>query len=245
MATSQNGWTVIPDSPAGRALLDSDPLIRNVTIPNGMRKGDVAVVFRWLAREYDRRVERLTAGECWGWFVKKIEGGVSYSNHASGTAVDFNAPDNPMGTGTTPKSMTTEQIAECHALEAESGYVLRWGGDFSRNDPMHWEIIGDSVDVRNLANRIREQEMTTPQDIWAFDIDPSAGSHSAWGALWTVLQRSKALNTLPTDLDALHAKVNQLVADDNVEFTALDGALALINAKLDQLLSLHEPPQEV
>jgi hypothetical protein len=151
-ARSQNGWPIV-----GRDMLDRDPLIRNVTVPNGVLKGHVAIVFRWLAREYDRRVEPLTAGWCWGWLVKPIEGSGVASNHGSGTAVDFNAPNNPMGPGTTRKSMTTAQIATCHQLEQESGGVLRWGGDFTRNDPMHWEVVGSPAEVAALARKI-----TTP-----------------------------------------------------------------------------------
>jgi hypothetical protein len=152
VARSQNGWPV-----ATRDQQDREPLIRNVTVPNGVLRGHVAIVFRWLAAEYDRRVERLIPGWCWGWHVKTIEGSSVTSNHASGTAVDFNAPLNPMGSGTTRKSLTAAQIATCHRLEEESGGVLRWGGDFSRNDPMHWEIVGTPAEVADLARKI-----TTP-----------------------------------------------------------------------------------
>lgn len=153
MASSQNGWPV-----ATRGQQDERPLIRDIRVPNGVLAGDVAVVFRWLARQYDKRVERLKVGQCWGWFVKVIEGGSSISNHASGTAVDFNAPDNPMGTGTTRRSLTQGQIDTCHDIERESGGVLRWGGDFSRNDPMHWEIIGTRAQVKVFADKIRREE---------------------------------------------------------------------------------------
>lgn len=149
MPNSQNGWPIVP-----RSAVDEAPLIRNIKVPNGVLKGDVAIIFRWLAGEYDRRVEPLKAGTCWGWFVKVIEGSTVASNHGSGTAVDFNAPQNPMGSGTTKKSMTAAQIATCHAIERESDNVLRWGGDFSRNDPMHWEIIGSRAAVRALARRL-------------------------------------------------------------------------------------------
>lgn len=154
MVDSQNGWPVDHTG----AKQDKAPLIRNVTVPNGVRAGDVAVVFRWLAREYDRRVERLVPGWCWGWFVKKIEGSSIVSNHASGTAVDFNAPDNPMAKGSTERSLTARQIDVCHAIERESGHVLRWGGDFTRDDPMHWEIVGTPNQVRLLAAKIRKAE---------------------------------------------------------------------------------------
>lgn len=151
MANSQNGWPV-----ASRGQQDERPLIRDVRVPNGVLAGDVALIFRWLAAQYDRRVERLRPGWCWGWFVKPIEGSRTISNHSSGTAVDFNAPDNPMGRGTTEKSMTDRQIDECHRLERESDNVLRWGGDYvSRNDPMHWEIVGSRAAVRRLAAKLR------------------------------------------------------------------------------------------
>lgn len=151
MTNSQNGWPVV----AANAC-DRNPLIRDVTVPNGVLAGDVAVIFRWLVKEYDRRVEPLQPGWCWGWFVKPIEGSSTISNHASATAIDLNAPANPMGQGTTKKSMTAAQIAECHRIEDESDNVLRWGGDFvSRNDPMHWEVVGSRAAVRQLADKIR------------------------------------------------------------------------------------------
>lgn len=150
MANSQNGWPI-----ATAAQQDRAPLIRNVTVPNGVLAGDVAVVFRWLARQYDARVERLIPGWCWGWFVKVIEGSVVKSNHGSGTAVDFNAPDNPMAGGSTERSLTDAQIRECHEIEEESGGVLRWGGDFSRDDPMHWEIVATPARTKRFADEIR------------------------------------------------------------------------------------------
>lgn len=145
--TSQNGWPV-----ASAGQQDERPLIRDVQVPNGVLAGDVAYVFRWLAARYDRRVEKIVKGWCWGWFVKVIEGSSTISNHSSGTAVDINAPANPMGQGTTKRSMTPAQIAECHKLEDESDDVLRWGGDYvSRNDPMHWEIVGSRAAVRQFV----------------------------------------------------------------------------------------------
>jgi len=150
MPNSQNGWPV-----ATTTQQDDEPLIGSIEVPNGVLKGNVAVIFRWLATEYNKRVEPLQAGECWGWFVKKIEGSNSYSNHASGTAVDFNAPDNPMGVPT-KKVMTAAQIAECHNLEDESNDVLRWGGDYvTRPDAMHWEIVGSRAAASKLAKKIK------------------------------------------------------------------------------------------
>lgn len=151
MAVSQNRWAVV-----NKGACDTKPLIRDVSVPNGVLAGDVAVIARWHAAEYDRRVERLKPGWCWGWYVKPIEGTATISNHSSATAWDLNAPDNPMGRGTTAKSLTGAQIAECHKLEDESDNVLRWGGDYvSRQDPMHWEVVGSRAAVRQLADKIR------------------------------------------------------------------------------------------
>lgn len=167
MPNSQNGWPV-----ASRGQQDERPLIRDVKIPNGVLAGDVAVIARWHAAEYDRRVERLKPGWCWGWFVKVIEGSKTISNHASGTAWDLNAPDNPMGPGTTKKSMTSKQIATCHELERESDDVLRWGGDYvSRQDPMHWEIVGSRPAVKKFANKVRGVKPTPPRKMEWLDMD--------------------------------------------------------------------------
>jgi hypothetical protein len=165
MPNTQNGWPIVP-----RSAVDEAPLIRDVRVPNGVLAGDVAIVFRWLAEQYDRRVERLKPGQCWGWFVKVIEGSSTPSNHGSGTAVDFNAPDNPMGQGTTKRSMSDAQIAECHAIEHESGGVLRWGGDFSRNDPMHWEIDASRAAVRAFVAKITVAA-TPPRKVTMLTLD--------------------------------------------------------------------------
>jgi hypothetical protein len=236
MASSQNGWPV-----AGRDQQDRAPLIRDVTVPNGVLAGDVAVVFRWLAREYDRRVERLNRGECWGWFVKEIEGSSTISNHASGTAVDFNAPDNPMGQGTTKRSMTAAQIATCHRLEDESGGVLRWGGDFSRNDPMHWEIVGTRAQVATLARKIKSEEKPavtspTPAQIASHDVDPSAASQSWGGAAWTTLVRTGYLAN--TWAPAVSAEINALQAridDESDDLDAVGASIALLIALIGQV----------
>jgi hypothetical protein len=168
VANSQNGWPV-----ASAGQQDRGPLIRDITVPNGVLAGDVAVIFRWLAERYDLRVERLRKGWCWGWYVKPIEGSKTVSNHASGTAVDLNAPDNPMGTPT-KKVMTKAQIDECHAIERESDDVLRWGGDYvTRPDAMHWEIVGSRAAVRQLAAKIRGGKMPTPREVTWYKMNVS------------------------------------------------------------------------
>lgn len=160
MSKSQNGWPVV-----AKSACDLEPLIRNVVVPNGVLAGDVAVVFRWLAGRYDATVERLVPGTCWGWFVKTIEGSASISNHASATAVDFNADQHPMGNATT-NTFSDRQIDACRAIVKAAGGVLRWGGDYSgRPDSMHWEINASAAAVKAFAAKLRKQDDVTNDDI--------------------------------------------------------------------------------
>jgi hypothetical protein len=152
MANSQNGWPVDTSG----AKQDRDPIYPGIAVPNGVLSGDVATVLRWVARRWNDTVEPLVAGSCWGWFVKKIEGSSTISNHASGTAIDLNASRHPMGRPVS-ENMSVKQIAACHALEAASGGVVRWGGDFSRPDPMHWEIVGSESATAALARKIESE----------------------------------------------------------------------------------------
>lgn len=152
MSTSQNAWPV-----ATKAQQDQGPFM-GVKFPNGILAGDVATIARWQLRLYAERVEPLKAGTCWGWFVKKIEGSGTISNHASGTAWDINADQHPMGTEA-HATMGAEEIRECREIVRLAAGVLRWGGDYSgRPDPMHWEIVGTRGEVAALATKIRKAD---------------------------------------------------------------------------------------
>jgi D-alanyl-D-alanine carboxypeptidase-like protein len=158
MSTAQNGWPVIPNTDAGRSKLVA-LVLPGGAMPHTVRvlAGDVATIARWHVREYHRRVEPIEPAGCWGWNVRKIGDGPDWSNHAAACAWDLNAPDNPDGVPPT-RVMTSAQIEQCHALERESNGVLRWGGDWSDPDPMHWEIVGTRAQAAVLAKRIRNQE---------------------------------------------------------------------------------------
>jgi hypothetical protein len=134
VTTSQNGWPVV-----GKASCDQGPFL-GVRFPNGILLGPVSAIALWQMRRYAATVEPIKTPGCWGWYVKKIEGSNSYSNHSSATAWDLNAPAHPMGTEAT-HSFTPAQIKACHAIESAAGGVLRWGGSYTgRPDSMHWEI---------------------------------------------------------------------------------------------------------
>lgn len=153
MSVSQNGWPVVD-----KDACDQGPF-HGVSFPNGILAGDVATIARWQLSHYAAMVEPLIAGSCWGWFVKQIEGTTQVSNHSSATAWDINASLHPMGVATS-RTMQGWQIEACHAIEAASQGTLRWGGDFGRPDPMHWEIIGTRSQVAAFARYLRTKEET-------------------------------------------------------------------------------------
>lgn len=164
MATAQNGWPVVPNTDAGRRRLAGLKLPGTMPHPVRVLAGDVATIARWHVAEYHRRVEPIKPAGCWGWNVRLIGDGPDWSNHAAACAWDLNAPDNPDG-APPRKVMTPAQIDQCHALERESDGVLRWGGDWSDPDPMHWEVVGTPAQAAALAWKIRNQgdQMTSEQ----------------------------------------------------------------------------------
>jgi hypothetical protein len=148
MAKSQNGWTVDESG----ALQDRS-LIEGVKFPNGVRAGDVAVIFGYLVGRLHREVERVIPGACWGWFVKTIEGSTVVSNHASGTAIDYNATRHPIGVRNT---FSSKQQARIRAILVDLDGVVRWGGDYTgRPDDMHFEIVKGAAAVKALASKLR------------------------------------------------------------------------------------------
>ena len=149
-AASQNGW------PAGStsAIPISGLSVGAATFPAGVRSGDVHTVLGYVARRFDNEVEALVKGWCWGHSYRVISGSTSLSNHASGTAIDINAPRHPLGASGTFSSTQRSHIRSI--LNACDG-VVRWGGDYSgRKDEMHFEINVRPGDARlaALARRI-------------------------------------------------------------------------------------------
>jgi len=128
-------------------------------------------VLLWFAKEFNAHVEPLHHNDTGGFIIKGIEGGVSLSNHASGTAMDLRWNDHPLGARGTFGAL---QVATIRRLLNLCGGVVRWGGDYhSRADEMHYEINAGPSRVRALADRIRAGHMpdTNPTPT------PHPGSH--------------------------------------------------------------------
>lgn len=152
MATSQNGWSTITSAQLDRTTF---------SVP-GVRKGDVAVIMKYIEREFDKRVQKLYNPGCWGWATPTpIPGTNVISNHGSGTAIDLNAPSFPWKLD----RMTTKQKSECRKIVAELEGAVRWGGDYASNnlDQMHFEISASAAKVKQVANKLKEKTMTTTE----------------------------------------------------------------------------------
>lgn len=133
-ATSQNGWQAGTSSEIPLSSL----AVGAATFPAGVRSGNVYTVLRHVAQQFDATVERLYSPGCWGHNYREISGSTSLSNHASGTAIDCNAPDHPLGAAGT---FSAAQVAAIRTILARCNGVVRWGGDYSsRKDEMHFEI---------------------------------------------------------------------------------------------------------
>lgn len=175
MAISQNGW-----------VANEIDLTTSIRVPGGslrVRAGDVAAVFTWLAARFNAEVEPLVWPGCWGYAERTIRGSATaISNHASGTAVDFNAPAHPLGRVGT---YTAAQVSAIRRILDDAQGVIRWGGDYSgRKDEMHFEINAPATRVAALARTIQEDDMPTPADVWAQPIPrPANTPQSAGGQL--------------------------------------------------------------
>lgn len=161
VARSQNGWTANDRS-----------VITTYELPGGkvaLRKGDVATILLWVANQFHERVEPLVWPGVWGYAERPIRGGTQLSNHASGTAIDLNAPYHPMGKRGT---FTGVQVAAIREILTVTEGVVRWGGDYTgRPDEMHFEINAGPEHVARIAQKIRERLSPGPQIVkWKDDM---------------------------------------------------------------------------
>lgn len=222
MPNSQNGWPVIPETDAGREKVTD--LVLPGDMPHRVRvlKGDVAVIIRWLVAEYQKRVEPINSAGCWGWNVRKIGNGSTWSNHSSATALDINAPNNPDG-AEPEEVMTAAQIKECHKLEAESDGVLSWGGDWSDPDPMHWEIKGTRAETAALAKKIQEgNDMDVKEFLVALESERAQNA----------LERGAGVGVHNQELFRTNKTIGAFIKDTNDRLVAMETTLAEILAKL-------------
>lgn len=151
---SQNGW---PASGNKRDINVRTFRIGDVSFVGGVRHGDVETVLRYVAEQFNARVERFVNPGCWGWAFREIRGGSKYSNHASGTAIDFNAPRHPLGVEGT---FTAEQRAIGASILDSVDNVVRWGEFYrGRVDGMHLEINAGPDRIHEIAQQLLGADM--------------------------------------------------------------------------------------
>lgn len=148
--TSYNGWPA-SDSPAAIGVEPFGDRV-GLPFPGGVKAGDVATVMAYLCQQFHFRVEPIVSGWDWGYSYRaNVNNPSQLSCHASGTAVDLNAPSHPNGTSTGPGGgggFTGEQyVTICQILDELQGAV-DW---LESNDPMHFEIDVGAADLAAIA----------------------------------------------------------------------------------------------
>lgn len=167
---SYNGW------PASRQLQTRALTVGAVTFFIA-DNDDVETVFSYVLGRFDREVEALQRGQCWGYnYRPNVNRPTVLSCHSSGTAVDANSAKHPNGVLAT-RTFSHAQIDTIHMILAgvdELAEVVHWGGDWMppslTPDAMHFEIHDhDLAKLHRVAERIRslEEDAVTPEDIKA------------------------------------------------------------------------------
>lgn len=145
---SYNGWPASPN----KADINVQPFgdRYGVPFPGGVRGGDPATVLGYVATQLHYRVEPVIAGWLWGYhFRANVNNPSQLSCHASGTAIDFNAPNHPNGSRGT---FTNAQVGEIRRILAEVSGAVQWGGDYTGTpDEMHFEIIVNAATLATIA----------------------------------------------------------------------------------------------
>lgn len=152
MAVSQNGWLANDRSVITSYAVTKDD--RKIALRVGPAGEMLADFVRW----FDENVRDIDPGilDEWGYAERPIRGGVSLSNHASGTAADVDATKWPLGAAASDY-LTPAEIAKVQAKLKEYRGCIRWGANYTggRTDPMHFEIDADEATVAQTWTDIK------------------------------------------------------------------------------------------
>lgn len=124
--------------------------------------GPVATVLCEVGRRFHTDVEPVTTFNGWrSAALNKSSGGITSSNHLSGTAVDVNGGKHPRFEHGT---FTDAQVSAIRQILVDLGGVVRWGGDWNGEgrltegdaDEMHFEVVSNIATLTPVANRIAD-----------------------------------------------------------------------------------------
>ena len=143
MPKSENGWPVIESQSDRKLVVVRIPGTGHPGIPLRVQK-DCAPILAYVASRVHVEVSNLKLGnkpgvqDEGGYNYRKMDSGSSFSNHASGTAIDLNWTRWPMF----KRRMSKKERTAAEAIASELSEVIRWGGNYrpTRVDEMHWEI---------------------------------------------------------------------------------------------------------
>lgn len=169
MPLSQNGFTASTDP--GSILVGQFTVPgTSVSFPGGIASF-AAPLLIWVAQQIHEQVEPLHAGWCWGFNYRPVTGQNSViSNHASGTAIDVNAPAHPRGQRGTWSHTKLTKIRAILAEANRDAHVVSFGEDFPTPDGMHLEARGTRQQVIDAGKRLTRGDwfdMATKADLIA------------------------------------------------------------------------------
>ena len=150
---SQNGWKASKD----RAEIG----IESFLVPGTKLKlacaKTVAPLLVGFAAEFHELIEPIDEGtlDDWGYCFRQVRGSTdNLSNHSSGTAIDLNATQHPLGkVGTFPN----DKVPMIRALAKKYGLI--WGGDYrNRKDEMHFEIALTPAKAAALIEKLGQSK---------------------------------------------------------------------------------------
>jgi D-alanyl-D-alanine carboxypeptidase len=150
MANSQNGYSAISSSQTAKWIIPISGTKKHLIL----RPGHTGFLLAHFALWFHEEVESLTTQkewDDWGWAYRPVRGFTVLSNHASGTAMDLNATEHPLGRDNT---FSDNQEKKIHARVnwAQMQGTIRWGGDYrNRIDEMHFEINKGTQTVAAVA----------------------------------------------------------------------------------------------
>lgn len=165
MASSYNNWPASPDPNAiginkNFTVCGSKPFGSGGYV-GGIKSGDVEKLFKYLINALHTRVEPMmkegsnVGYGCWGYSYRaNVNNPSTLSCHASGTAIDYNAPKHPNGTRTGPNGgggWSGSQYNTIQQILRECSGAIRW---LSGNDPMHFEVYGSTTQVANAVKKL-------------------------------------------------------------------------------------------
>ena len=149
---SHNGWPASKD--AAEIHIISVP-IEGTKVKVRCAKA-VAPLIAGFCAEFHKLIEPIDEGQLddWGYAFRDIRGVPGkLSNHSSGTAIDLNATQHPLGkVGTFP----AEKVPMIKALAKKYGLI--WGGseNWKRRDEMHFEIGLSEAKVAALIGSLNK-----------------------------------------------------------------------------------------